>query len=281
LFINKQETYEMNPLDMDITLTSLFSVLLAEDVLRYVIGAGGVYLVVNTVLGRKLAQRKIRDKNPPKGQIKREILSSLRTALIFAIVGFAIVFGTELGLFWLYFDVADYGLPYMAASTLLMIVLHDGYFYFSHRFLHRPKVFRAAHKLHHKSNNPTPFTAYAFNFGEAVANAGFLPLLLLVMPLHPLAIFIFTNHMILRNAMGHSGFELFPARRDGRPMFDWMTTVTHHDIHHAQAGYNFGLYFTWWDRLMGTEHPTYHDQFKAAIRYKGKVSSELPLAPLA
>ena len=271
----------MNPFETDITLAGLFSLLLAEDVLRYVIGAGGLYLLVNLALARRMAARKIRDRLPPRGQIRREILSSLRTALIFALAGFATLLGAQSGLFRLYFDASEYGTAYMVISTLALIVLHDGYFYFAHRVLHRPKVFRAAHKLHHKSSNPTPFTAYAFNFGEAAANAAFLPLVLLVMPLHPLAIFIFANHMILRNAMGHSGYELFPARRDGRPLFDWMTTVTHHDIHHAQAGYNFGLYFTWWDRLMGTEHPTYHDQFRAAIRHKAALSPAAPQAPRA
>ena len=68
--------------------------------------------------------------------------------------------------------------------------------------------------------------------------------------------------MMLRNAIGHSGYELFPANRNSRPLFDWMTTVTHHDLHHAHAGYNLGLYFTWWDRLMGTEHPDYHEAFR-------------------
>jgi sterol desaturase/sphingolipid hydroxylase (fatty acid hydroxylase superfamily) len=57
-----------------------------------------------------------------------------------------------------------------------------------------------------------------------------------------------------------------PARADGRPLFDWLTTTTHHDLHHAQAGWNYGLYFTWWDRLMGTEHPEYHARFAAAVR---------------
>lgn len=33
--------------------------------------------------------------------------------------------------------------------------------------------------------------------------------------------------------------------------------VTHHDMHHANGNSNFGLYFTWWDRLMGTEHQDY------------------------
>ncbi|MEO0917088.1 MAG: DUF2147 domain-containing protein, partial [Pseudomonadota bacterium] len=44
------------------------------------------------------------------------------------------------------------------------------------------------------------------------------------------------------------------------------TTVTHHDLHHAHAGYNLGLYFTWWDRWMGTEHPNYHDEFRRVAR---------------
>jgi sterol desaturase/sphingolipid hydroxylase (fatty acid hydroxylase superfamily) len=58
-----------------------------------------------------------------------------------------------------------------------------------------------------------------------------------------------------------------PARRDGKPLFDWITTPTHHDIHHAEAGWNYGLYFTWWDRLMGTEHPGYHARFAAAASH--------------
>jgi hypothetical protein len=71
-------------------------------------------------------------------------------------------------------------------------------------------------------------------------------------------------HQIVRNTLGHSGYELYPARRDGRPLLDFMTTTTHHDLHHAQAGWNYGLYFTWWDRLMGTEHPDYYARFAAA-----------------
>ena len=258
----------MNPLNMDISIYTIFSILLSEDILRYVIGAGGMYLLINIGLSARLAGRKITDKEPKQGQIKREVISSLRTATIFAIVALITLTGSEFGIFRLYFDIADYGLGYLVISTIALIILHDGYFYWAHRFLHRPRVFKKAHRLHHQSINPTPFTSYAFNVGEAVANAGFLPLVLLFMPLHPLAIFIFTNHMMLRNAMGHSGYELFPANRHGRPMFDWMTTVTHHDIHHARFTSNYGLYFTWWDRWMGTEHPTYYEQFQQAINSK-------------
>ena len=93
-----------------------------------------------------------------------------------------------------------------------------------------------------------------------------MPLALILIPASPLAVMLFLAHMMLRNAIGHCGYELFPAARNGRPLFDWMTSVTHHDLHHAQAGWNYGLYFTWWDRLMGTEHPLYHEKFAAAVR---------------
>jgi sterol desaturase/sphingolipid hydroxylase (fatty acid hydroxylase superfamily) len=91
----------------------------------------------------------------------------------------------------------------------------------------------------------------------------------MVMPSSILAAFIFTAHMMLRNAIGHCGYEVFPARRaDGRPLFDWLTTVTHHDLHHARAGTNFGLYFTFWDRMMGTEDQDYHGRFADAVGRK-------------
>jgi sterol desaturase/sphingolipid hydroxylase (fatty acid hydroxylase superfamily) len=35
-------------------------------------------------------------------------------------------------------------------------------------------------------------------------------------------------------------------------------------VRHAQGGWNYGLYFTWWDRWMGTEHPDYLARFAAA-----------------
>jgi sterol desaturase/sphingolipid hydroxylase (fatty acid hydroxylase superfamily) len=71
--------------------------------------------------------------------------------------------------------------------------------------------------------------------------------------------------MMLRNAIGHCGYEVFPPRADGRPLFDWLTTVTHHDLHHARAGTNFGLYFTFWDRIMGTEDSNYGRAFARAV----------------
>ncbi|HZD26068.1 MAG TPA: sterol desaturase family protein, partial [Alphaproteobacteria bacterium] len=64
--------------------------------------------------------------------------------------------------------------------------------------------------------------------------------------------------------VGHCGFEVFPRGMVRSRWFGWITGVTHHDLHHQDARWNFGLYFTWWDRWMGTEHPDYVRRFETA-----------------
>ncbi|MGB0507465.1 MAG: sterol desaturase family protein [Pikeienuella sp.] len=233
------------------------------DFIRYAVGAGGVYLVLNLILSRWINRLKIRPTKPPLRQIGRELILSFRTILIFAGVGSIIGLGVGTDWFQIYLDINEYGIWWLVLSTVTLIVAHDAWFYWAHKIIHHPRLFRRFHRAHHLSHNPTPFTAYSFDIGEAVINAIYLPIILLVLPSHPIALFIFTGHMMLRNALGHSGYEVFPANRHGKPLLGFLTTVTHHDMHHAHAGYNLGLYFTWWDRIMGTEHPDYLTQYAA------------------
>ncbi|MDP3492302.1 MAG: sterol desaturase family protein [Hyphomonadaceae bacterium] len=161
---------------------------------------------------------------------------------------------------------AGWGAWWFAASLVLMTVAHDAYFYWTHRLIHDRRLFRRFHRRHHRSNDPSPFTAYSFDLSEAAANALFVPLWMIIVPTAWQVLGLFILHQIARNTIEHCGYEIMPARRNGRPLIDWITTPTHHDIHHAEAGWNYGLYFTWWDRLMGTEHPKYHARYAAAAR---------------
>lgn len=243
----------------------VYPFILQGDLIRYVAGAGGTFLVVNTLLAGWLARRQIRDERPDWRQMSREIIASLRTVLIFSLVGLVIALSERLGWLAIYEDPLELGLPYFLFNLAVLIVLHDAWFYWTHKIMHRPGLYRWFHRLHHRSHNPSPWTSYAFDASEAAVNAIYLPLALLLMPTSLLAAFLFVAHMMLRNAIGHCGCEVFPARRDGRPLIGWLTTVTHHDLHHAKPRWNLGLYFTWWDRLMGTEDPTYHAAFARAV----------------
>ncbi|MBI1185748.1 MAG: sterol desaturase family protein [Alphaproteobacteria bacterium] len=236
------------------------------DLTRYMLAAPLAWLVICVALAIPLAGRKIRPEKPPARQMLIEFGASVRSVAVFSTVALSTFAMERTG--WINPPEIHGAAGWAVAGALLiaMMIAHDAFFYWSHRLMHRPALFRVFHRRHHRSNNPTPFTAYSFDLAEAAVQAVFVPLWVLIVPTPWAVTGIFMLHQIARNVIGHCGYELFPARRDGRPLFDWLTSVTHHDLHHGEAGWNYGLYFTWWDRWMGTEHPEYHARYAAAVR---------------
>jgi sterol desaturase/sphingolipid hydroxylase (fatty acid hydroxylase superfamily) len=246
------------------------------DLRRYIIFAVAVWLTLWVVLRIPLRGRKIREETPRPRQLGTEFLYSVRSIAVFSTVSVAITFLSRAGVYPMSNAAATWGAPWFWSSLVLMIVGQDAYIYWVHRWMHRPRVFRTFHRRHHRSNNPSPFTAYSFDLGEAFLMVGFVLLWPLVVPTPWEATQLFMLHQIFRNTLLHAGYELTPARADGRPWFDFLTTTTHHDLHHAQAGYNFAPWFTWWDRWFGTEHPEYHARYAAAVRRPLKAAVGTP-----
>jgi sterol desaturase/sphingolipid hydroxylase (fatty acid hydroxylase superfamily) len=242
---------------------------LGTDVSRYAIFAVSVWLGLWVILAGVLKDRKIRPDKPPARQLVTEFLISIRSVTIFSTIGLIPFVLEKVG--WLPGAAlaASWGPVWFWTSLVLMIVGHDAYFYWAHRAMHDPRLFRRFHRRHHLSHNPSPFTAYSFDLGEAAIMGSFVPLWVLLVPTPWPAVGLFVLHQIVRNTLGHSGYEVMPAGRNGRPLIDWLTTTTHHDLHHSQARWNYGLYFTWWDRWMGTEHPDYHAHFALAVGKHG------------
>lgn len=227
------------------------------DLLRYLIPAALLALLLARLPRAWRERRKVRSQEPHPGQRRREFVNSMLTVLIFSANGALIFAGVNAGMLQLYTDLAERGWFYAAASLALLLLAHDTWFYWTHRLLHHRWVFRWAHLTHHRSVAPTPWAAYSFAAAEAVVQAVFLSLILLVLPLHPGVIFVFLLLMIVRNVMGHAGVELIPGAWLAGWWGRWLATTLHHDLHHAQGRHNYGLYFTWWDRIGGTLHPEY------------------------
>jgi Delta7-sterol 5-desaturase len=256
------------------SLPQVATAILVADFLRYFLAAAGVWLLVNRLFGRRLAARRLLGAQAQPGQIRREMVYSLATVLIFATNGVLIWLLVQAGHLKLYGQVAEHGWLWWWASLALIIVAHDAYFYWTHRGLHHRRWFAAVHGRHHASRHPTPWAAYAFHPVEALVQAVFLPLFLLAVPTHSAVVGLFLLHMIVRNTIGHCSHELMPWRW-ARGVFSWITPVSHHHFHHARNRGNYGLYFTWWDRWCGTEDAAYlHDgdaQF-AGVTRRAKVS---------
>jgi len=238
-----------------------------QNTSRYAFFAVLTWALLWVVMRGPLRGRKIRALSPSARQMVMEFAISMRSIALFATAAAGMSLMSRAGFYPLTHLSHHWGPAWMAVSLVLMIVGHDAYYYWTHRALHRPALFRGAHARHHKSHNPSPFSAYSFDLGEAAVMVTFVVLWPLAVPTPWPVITLFILHQIWRNTLAHSGYELAPAGADGRPMFDWLTTATHHDMHHSHAGWNFGLYFTWWDRWMGTEHPDYYAAFaKSATR---------------
>ena len=237
--------------------------LLAADLgLRYALIAGAAAWLLPVFVGRRRLRRKIVPVRARTADVRREVLRSLRTVAIFGVVGAAVLWLGERGWTRMYFDVEERGMAWFVASIALTVLLHDAYFYWTHRAMHSRRLYRAVHAAHHRSTNPTAWAAYSFGPWEALVQAGIFPLAAWTIPIHPLAFDAFMTFQVVENVLGHAGYEIFPRSLLRTPFGVLTNTPTHHVQHHQRFTANYGLYFNVWDRLMHTNHPEYTSEFE-------------------
>jgi sterol desaturase/sphingolipid hydroxylase (fatty acid hydroxylase superfamily) len=187
-------------------------------------------------------------------QIRREIGWSLASAAIYGVPAGIVAWGwQQRGWTLIYSDLADYPLWYLPVSLLLVLLLHDTWFYWTHRLMHVPRWFRLAHAVHHDSRPPTAWAAMSFHPIEAVTGAIVIPLLVFVIPIHIGVLGLVLTIMKLMGVTNHMGWELFPRWLVHSAAGKWLITATHHQRHHDEYLCNFGLYFRLWDHLCGTD----------------------------
>lgn len=231
--------------------------------LRYFIFAGMAFLLTYVVWRTKLRGRKIQSRFPKNKDYRREIGYSILTIAIFAAVPVLLIFNDGIRPFTKYYtDIEQYGKLYFFSAFLIMLLLHDTYFYWMHRLMHHPALFRYFHLVHHQSTNPSPWAAYAFHPLEAIVEVGVVPLFLFLMPIHKLHLALFFLFMIIYNVYGHLGYELYPKGFSRSRIGRWINTSVNHNQHHQYFKGNYGLYFLFWDRLMGTIRPDYENYFE-------------------
>lgn len=187
-------------------------------------------------------------------QVRREIGWSLASSAIYGVPAGVLAWGwQERGWTRIYSDVADWPLWWLPLSFLLCLLLHDTWFYWTHRLMHRPAWFKAMHAVHHDSRPPTAWAAMSFHPVEAITGAVVVPVLVLVLPLHIGVVGLLLAVMTLMGVTNHMGWELFPRWLAHGPAGRWLITASHHQLHHDRYRTNYGLYFRLWDRLCGTD----------------------------
>jgi lathosterol oxidase len=187
-------------------------------------------------------------------QISSEIRWSLLSAAIYGVPAGIVAWGWQnRGWTLIYTDALDYPALYLPVSVLFYLAVHDTWFYWTHRWMHTPRLFRMAHAVHHASRPPTAWAAMSFHPWEAITGAIVIPALVFIIPIHVAALGTVLAIMTVMGVTNHMGWEIFPRWMVNGPLGEWLITATHHQRHHAEYRGNYGLYFRFWDRICGTD----------------------------
>ena len=222
--------------------------------IRYFLVAGGTYLFLYSFGNQFLIKHKPSLQLPLVSwkSIKHDIKLSLLATATLAFCAALLMVSYDFGLTQLYASWNQYGLWYLGLSFVGILILQDTCFYFIHRLFHHPLLFKHLHSGHHYSTTPTPWTSLALDPPEALVQGIFLLIVVLIVPLHFMVLAFLLLTMTFWAVVNHLGFALFDPSLARHWLGKWFIGSTYHSIHHRKYTVNYGLYFTFWDRLLDT-----------------------------
>jgi sterol desaturase/sphingolipid hydroxylase (fatty acid hydroxylase superfamily) len=135
------------------------------------------------------------------------------------------------------------------ALFFLVPFVHEVGFYFAHRFLHFPWLYRIAHQLHHRNNNPGPWSGLSMHPLEHIIYFS-SALIFFIVPAHPVHIINLLSRLGLAPAQGHTGFDRV-ATGDSASID---TSYYAHYLHHKYFEVNYADGMVPLDKWFGSFH---------------------------
>lgn len=227
--------------DVTRQLISLFAIV--------VIGGYVMYLSLATLSYYFIFDHKLL-KHPKmlKDQVKLEIIYTCKSVPLMAIPTVALFLLEVRGYSKLYDEVDDkFGNFGIVLSAFTFILFTDACIYWIHRGLHHKLVYKHVHKPHHKWLVPTPFASHAFHPLDGFLQSCPYHLYPFLFPLHKvlyLCLFVFVN---IWTVSIHDADYRVPDL-----LKPFINGSAHHTDHHLFYNYNYGQFFTLWDRIGGS-----------------------------
>jgi len=138
---------------------------------------------------------------------------------------------------------------YCTVLLLAIPLIHEFHFYWIHRLIHWPPLYRTVHYLHHKNVNPGPWSGLSMHPLEHVLYFSGV-LLHWIIPSHPLHAIYHLQALAFLPAQGHLGFErLVINKRVSLATGDYV-----HYLHHKFFECNYCSELIPLDKLFGTFH---------------------------
>lgn len=236
---------------------------------RYFLLAGGSWWWLYARSGSPEAEPDQRQSNLGANGIRDDIRLSVFSAAVFALATAGVLALHSHGLTGFYARPDTYGWWYLGLSYVSVLILQDAIYYPTHRLFHHHTLYAWCHHGHHRTRQPTPWTSFAFDPPEAILQALVMVAVVVVVPLHPVTLMAVLSTMTVWAIVNHLGLDHLPRRFPHHWLGRWVIGPAHHSLHHRHQGVHFGLYFTFWDRIGGTEDPDY----AAAVAPRGDLGA--------
>ncbi len=249
-------TWFQPPLEVTRTLSADWMLgLYIRNLVLFTLVAGGLHLYFH---GQKRQGDRLKfDKRPLMtegrqfslgGQVRDNMFWSLAS-------GVTVWTGYEVLMFWAmangYAPVLSWEAnPIWFVAIFLLITLWESfYFYWIHRLLHWPPLYKHVHAVHHRNVNVGPWSGLSMHPVEHVIFLGSV-LIHWIVPAHPVHILYHMQYLTLTAATTHSGFEGLVVKDRNRLALG----TFHHQMHHRYFECNYGSLEVPWDKVFGSFH---------------------------
>ena len=138
---------------------------------------------------------------------------------------------------------------WFVALFVAIPVWYSFHFYWAHRFLHWPPLYRLAHALHHRNINTGPWSGLSMHPIEHVLyfSSG---LIFFLVPAHPVHIIYHMQYFSLAAITSHSGHETRLVKDKDTVQLGYFF----HQLHHRYFECNYGTGEMPWDKWFGSFH---------------------------
>jgi len=138
---------------------------------------------------------------------------------------------------------------WFAVSLVLLPIWSAFHFYWVHRLLHVPFLYRHVHSLHHRNVNIGPWSGFAMHPVEHFFYLSSLCIHWFV-PTDPILVAFHVIYLAPGAAMTHTGYEDLLIKDKRRLALG----TFYHQLHHRYYECNYGNQEMPWDRWFGTFH---------------------------
>ena len=140
--------------------------------------------------------------------------------------------------------------PIWFVAIILLIPLWESfYFYWIHRMIHIPFLYKHVHSVHHRNINVGPWSGMSMHPVEHAIYLGSV-LIHFLIGAHPLHIIFHLQYYTLTAVTTHTGFQGLVVKDKNRLALG----TFHHQMHHRYFECNYGSLEMPWDKWFGSFH---------------------------